>query len=102
LASLDAFGGFTVFWLVGGKPFVMAIAGLQLGFVSNSLQYELTHTPWVGLRYYHLVWPSFMLMVGASVPFAFARERNMARIWRRAIVLFLLGSLRQSISTGKP
>jgi predicted acyltransferase len=102
LVSLDAFRGFTMFWLLGGKPFLMAISGLSLGAFSNFLKYELTHTPWVGLRYYDLIWPSFMLMVGVSIPFSFARERNMARVWRRAIVLFLLGSLRESMSTGTP
>ena len=102
LVSLDAFRGFTMFWLVGGKPFVMAIAGLGLGALSSLLKYELTHTAWEGLRYYDLIWPSFMLMVGVSVPFSFAHERNMARVWRRAIVLFLLGSLRGSMSLGAP
>src|SRR3954454_22433094 len=98
LVSLDAFRGFTMFWLLGGKAFVMAIAGLGLGVFSEFIRYELTHTPWEGLRYYDLIWPSFMLMVGVSVPFSFARERNMARVWRRASVLFLLGSLRTSMS----
>src|SRR5437762_1768921 len=98
LVSLDAFRGFTMFWLLGGKAFVMAIAGLGLGFVSDFIRYQLTHTPWVGLRYYDLIWPNFMLMVGVSVPFSFARERNMARVWKRAAILFLLGSLRASTS----
>ena len=102
LVSLDAFRGFTMFWLLGGKPFVMAIAGLGLGALSSFLKYELTHSPWEGLRYYDLIWPSFMLMVGVSVPFSLARERNMTRVWRRAIILFLLGSLRQSMSAGSP
>jgi predicted acyltransferase len=102
LVSLDAFRGFTMFWLLGGKAFVLSIAGLGLGFVSDFLKYQLTHTPWVGLRYYDLIWPSFMLMVGVSVPFSMARERNMAHVWRRAAVLFLLGSLRTSISLGAP
>jgi predicted acyltransferase len=102
LVSLDAFRGFTMFWLLGGKHFAIAIAGLGLGPLSTFLKYELTHTPWAGLRYYDLIWPSFMLMVGVSVPFSFVRERNMARVWRRAITLFLLGSLRQSMSTGSP
>ena len=38
LVSLDAFRGFTMFWLLGGKAFVMAIAGLGLGVVSDFLQ----------------------------------------------------------------
>lgn len=102
LVSLDAFRGFTMFWLLGGKAFVMAIAGLGLGVASDFIRYQLTHTPWAGLRYYDLIWPSFMLMVGVSVPFSFARERNMKRVWKRAIILFLLGSLRTSTSLGGP
>jgi predicted acyltransferase len=102
LVSLDVFRGFTMFWLLGGKAFVMAIAGLGLGVVSEFIKYELTHTPWAGLRYYDLIWPSFMLMVGVSIPFSMAREKNMRRVWRRAIILFLLGSLRQSTSSGEP
>src|SRR5436309_9610179 len=102
LVSLDAFRGFTMFWLLGGKAFVMALAGLGLGIFSTVVKYQLTHTPWAGLRYYDLIWPSFMLMVGVSVPYSFARGRNMSRVWKRAAVLFLLGSLRESMSTGTP
>lgn len=102
LVSLDAFRGFTMFWLLGGHPFILAIAGLGLGALSTFLRHEFTHTPWVGLRYYDLIWPSFMLMVGISVPFSLARERSMTRVWRRAIILFLLGSLRESMSDGVP
>jgi len=91
-----------MFWLLGGKPFLMALAGLGLGPASDFIRYEWTHTPWAGLRYYDLVWPSFMLMVGVSIPFSFLRGRDMKRVWRRAIVLFLLGSLRESISLGGP
>lgn len=42
-----------------------------------------------------------MLMVGVSVPFSFLRGRDMRRVWMRAIVLFLLGSLRTSLH-GRP
>jgi predicted acyltransferase len=102
LVSLDAFRGFTMFWLMGGKAFILAIAGLGLGVVSDILRYQLIHSSWEGLRYYDLIWPSFMLMVGVSIAFSLRRERNMARVWKRAAVLFLLGSLRESISAGTP
>jgi len=102
LVSLDAFRGFTMFWLLGGKPFLMAVAGLGLGGFSSAVRYEFNHSTWEGMHYYDLVWPCFMLMVGVSIPFSFARERNMARVWRRAIILFLLGSLRESMSDGVP
>ena len=106
LGSLDTFRGFTMFWLMGGKAFVLAIAALVgLDFV----RYQLTHSAWEGVRYYDLVWPSFMLMVGVSIPFSFARRsltqtrgKLMRDAWTRAMVLFLLGSLRESLSAGSP
>lgn len=106
LVSLDALRGFTMFWLMGGKAFVLAVSGLLgLGF----MRYQLTHSAWEGVRYYDLIWPSFMLMVGVSIPFSFARralEQTRGQLlrdaWKRATILFLLGSLRESLSDGVP
>lgn len=106
LVSLDAFRGFTMFWLLGGKALVVALAGVAgLGFVP----YQLSHSEWEGVRYYDLIWPSFMLMVGVAVPFSVSRralQQSRAERWRaawtRAAILFLLGSLRESVSEGVP
>jgi predicted acyltransferase len=95
-----------MFWLMGGKALVLAIvAALALPYV----RYQLTHSDWEGVRYYDLIWPSFMLMVGVSIPFAFAqrtaagsRGQILVGAWKRAIVLFLLGSLRESLHDGVP
>ncbi len=102
LVSLDAFRGFTMFWLMGGKAFVLALGAVAGGPLAAALNYQLEHSDWTGLRYYDLIWPCFMLMVGVSVPFSFARGRDMRRVWKRAAVLFLLGSLRESLATGRP
>lgn len=106
LQSLDAFRGLTMFWLMGGKAFAIALAGLA-GF--EFIGYQLNHSEWEGVRYYDVIWPSFMLMVGVSIPFAFAkRSRTQTRgqqlrdAWWRAAILFLLGSLRESMSDGVP
>ncbi len=106
LESLDAFRGFTMMWLMGGKAFALALGGVAgVEFV----RYQLTHSAWEGVRYYDLIWPSFMLMVGVSIPFSFARRlatRTRGQLlrdaWKRAAILFLLGSLRQSLSDGVP
>jgi predicted acyltransferase len=106
LVSLDAFRGFTMSWLMGGKAFILALAALLgLPFVN----YQLTHSEWEGVRYYDLIWPSFMLMVGVSIPLSFARRSTagtraqlLRDAWRRAAILFLLGSLRASLSEGVP
>jgi predicted acyltransferase len=106
LASLDAFRGFTMAWLLGANAFFLAIAAWT-GF--EPLAYQLRHSAWEGLRYHDLIWPSFMLMVGMAIPFSFARRSRvqsrgemMRDAWKRAAVLFLLGSIRESVGKGVP
>ena len=80
LVSLDAFRGFTMFWIIGGAAVLRALPDLSDDRVSVLLAYEMDHTPWQGLRYYDLIWPCFMLMVGASVAFSYAdRSRRQTR-----------------------
>ena len=111
LASLDAFRGFTMFWIVGGKALLIALGALPAGVVVGAIKYELTHSTWEGLRYYDLIWPSFMLMVGVSIPYSFAKRgtadsdagtESLRSALQRAAVLFLLGSLRTSLSNNTP
>lgn len=107
LVSLDAFRGFTMFWIVGGKDLLGALQQLDQNALLSFLTYQLDHSRWEGLRFYDLIWPSFMLMVGMSIPFSFAkrsltqtRRQILAAAAKRAVILFLLGSLRTSVSSG--
>src|SRR5437763_1606693 len=68
LVSLDTFRGFIMFWIIGGEALAVGLQALKPNFLLNTLVYELNHTPWQGLRFYDCIWPSFMLMVGMSVP----------------------------------
>ena len=109
LASLDAFRGFVMLWIIGGEGLVAGLAALGHNRVVEAFVYELNHTPWQGLRFYDCIWPSFMLMVGVSVPLSFAKRsltqtyhQQLAHAAKRAIVLFLLGSLRESVLIGSP
>jgi predicted acyltransferase len=109
LVSLDVFRGWTMFWIVGGTGLVAGLQQLHPNAVIDGLVYELTHTDWQGLRFYDLIWPSFMLMTGMSLPFSYAKRsltqthrQIFARVVRRVIVLFLLGSLRESIQFNHP
>lgn len=109
LVSLDAFRGWTMFWIVGGGAIVGGLHALHSNVLINGLVYELSHTDWQGLRFYDLIWPSFMLMTGMSLPFSYAKRsltqthhQIFMRVLRRFIVLFLLGSLRESISFQHP
>lgn len=109
LFSLDVFRGWTMFWIVGGTGLVAGLQALTPSPVINGMVYELNHTDWQGLRFYDLIWPSFMLMTGMSLPFSYAKRsltqthyQIFLRVLRRFAVLFLLGSLRESIHFNRP
>ena len=109
LLSLDAFRGFTMFWIVGGGALMLGFQALGHNWLIDLIVHELHHTPWIGLRFYDCIWPSFMLMVGVSVPLAFAKRSltesyslQMKHAIRRAVILFLLGSVRESVSLHSP
>jgi predicted acyltransferase len=77
--------------------------------VIDFITFHLKHTPWQGLRYYDLIWPCFMLMVGMSVPFSYAkrsqtqsRRQMTLHALQRFVILFLLGSLRTSVHLEHP
>ena len=109
LASLDAFRGFVMLWIIGGEGLMAGLAALGHNKIIQAIVYELNHSPWQGLRFYDCIWPSFMLMVGVSVPLSFAKRsltetyhQQLIHAGKRAIVLFLLGSLRESVLVGSP
>jgi predicted acyltransferase len=109
MASLDAFRGFIMFWIVGGTAIIQAIVDLGRNPFSDFLATQFDHSPWEGLRFFDLIWPSFMLMVGISVTFSFAKRsltdshrKLMLHALKRATVLFLLGSVRTSLHYGSP
>jgi predicted acyltransferase len=109
LGSLDAFRGFVMLWIIGGEGLMGGLAALGHNRVIDAVVYELNHSPWQGLRFYDCIWPSFMLMVGVSVPLSFAKrsltqthQEQLVHAAKRALVLFLLGSLRESVLLGSP
>jgi len=109
LVSLDAFRGFIMFWIVGGGGLMAGLQALGHNRAMDLILYQLNHSPWVGLRFYDCIWPSFMLMTGVSISFSFAKRsqtQSYAQMFRHAlkrlIVLFLLGSLRESVFLNAP
>lgn len=109
LVSLDALRGFTMFWIVGGGALISALAHFGHYDFIDFLNLQMDHVPWEGLRFYDCIWPCFMLMVGVSIPFAYAK-RSLTQSYplmlqhaiKRFAILFLLGSLRESVNLGIP
>jgi predicted acyltransferase len=109
LVSLDVFRGFTMFWIVGGSMLMVGLAACGHNLVIDGIVRQLDHSRWFGLHFYDCIWPSFMLMVGVSIPLSLAKRsvtesyaQQLAHAIQRAVVLFLLGSVRESISLGSP
>lgn len=98
-----------MFWIAGGGALMAGLQALRHNAVTDAIVYQLHHTPWQGLRFYDIIWPSFMLMVGISVPFSVgkasltqSKREMLRRALTRAVILFLLGSVRESVAHNHP
>ncbi len=85
--SLDVFRGLTVCLMI-----VVNTAGPGAKAFT-----QLVHAPWFGFTAADAVFPSFLFAVGCSMAFAFSRpiptQEFMAKVLRRAALIFLLGFL---------
>ena len=100
LMSLDAFRGFVMFWIVGGEALAHALAKLDgvQSEVLNTVMIQLKHVSWEGFRFYDLIFPSFVFIVGASVAFSLgklqasgSRRAAVRRVIWRGLLLWLVG-----------
>jgi predicted acyltransferase len=97
--SIDALRGFDMFWIVGGRT-VLKTWWLWLGLpFYPELDRQFQHVKWEGFVFYDLIFPLFLFVVGAVLPFSLAKVRPedrtaaYGRIARRGLLLFALGLL---------
>lgn len=83
LMSLDAYRGFIMLAMVSGG---LGTAKLMGDSNWGWLAHQLEHLPWEGCTFWDLIQPSFMFMVGASMPFAFAKRTERGESWSRQFV----------------
>jgi len=96
LVSIDALRGFDMFWIMGADAFFGSLFQL-IGFTVLARQVE--HSAWNGFTFYDLIFPLFLFIVGASMPFSIGKrlERGDSRkgltlhIVKRTLLLFALG-----------
>lgn len=98
LMSLDALRGFDMFWIIGANAIVYALSRMSQTGPTKFLATQLEHVEWAGFRFYDLIFPLFVFMVGASIVFSLTRliEREgrtgaMKRVIRRGVLLFVVG-----------
>jgi len=108
LLSLDALRGLAMFWLIGGREFVLGVAGFVHPGLFDLLETQLTHRKWHGCVAWDLIMPVFLFAVGAAMPFSLGSRGDWKkppratylRIARRVSLLWLFGILYQQFHHG--
>jgi predicted acyltransferase len=101
LASVDALRGFDMFWIIGADALFYALnkmaGGEGFSFI-RLIATQLDHVAWEGFRFYDLIFPLFVFIVGVSIVFSLSKRTAeqgkaaaTAQIFRRFVVLYLLG-----------
>ena len=99
LLSIDALRGFDMFWIVGGDDLAHALGKWWGPPQGTQLAQQFSHVEWEGFRFYDLIFPLFLFLVGAVLPFSLRKYQTrdhpkslaLARVARRVVLLFLLG-----------
>lgn len=94
--SIDALRGFDMFWIIGGDALAVAILTRLDQPWAERLAEQLKHVAWEGFRFYDLIFPLFLFMVGCVLPYSLNKYRERPRdvylrIARRVAALVLLG-----------
>jgi predicted acyltransferase len=97
--SIDALRGFDMFWIIGGGAIFESLVDVWKHPVTETIRVQLEHVEWRGFHFEDLIFPLFLFLVGAVLPFSISRRaergesslRIHLHVLRRAVVLILLG-----------
>lgn len=99
LLSIDALRGFDMFWIIGGDNLARAIGEWWGTPAGEKFAEQFEHVAWEGFRFYDLIFPLFLFVVGVVLPFSLSkyqrgahpRSAALGRVARRVVLLFVLG-----------
>lgn len=111
LLSLDFFRGFTMFLLIAeftGLFQYLTAPGLK-GTLIHTIGTQFHHHPWNGLRFWDLIQPFFMFIVGVAMPLSYSKRIKRGEAHRdvfkhiaaRSFLLLILGWWLYCIPEGK-
>lgn len=111
LASIDFFRGLTMFLLIGEFTglFGVLVDPQFKGTVIHAIGNQFHHHPWHGLRFWDLIQPFFMYIVGLSMPFSIGKRISrgdtqksiLSHVLKRSFLLIILGWALYCIGPGK-
>jgi len=98
LMSVDALRGFDMFWIIGANGIVYALNRMSQTPPVKFLGEQLEHADWAGFRFYDLIFPLFIFLVGVSLVFSLTktiaragRADALKRVFRRGLLLYVIG-----------
>ena len=99
VVSIDALRGFDMFWIIGGGTVLSRLVEVWDNPVTRTINEQLEHVKWEGFRFEDLIFPLFLFIMGAVLPFSMSRRREKGQssaiihlhILKRSAVLILLG-----------
>jgi predicted acyltransferase len=107
LLSVDTLRGFDMLLIAGGGTFIERLKGKTgLSWV-DAIADQLTHPAWHGFTFYDFIFPLFLFIAGVSMVFSLesglekglSRETLVKKVFKRMIILFLLGIIDKNIPT---
>jgi predicted acyltransferase len=99
VTSVDALRGFDLFWIIGAEAILKSLDHILNSPTTNFISTQLDHVEWTGFRFYDIIMPLFLFIVGVSMPFSYRRRlektSSKAALWphiiKRVILLWILG-----------
>jgi len=93
-----------MFWIIGGYEIVRGLGkSLHNEWLHQYTMPQSEHTPWAGFTAWDLIMPLFLFVVGAAMPFSFAKRlehseskgRIYLHVLYRVVILWALGMIAQ-------
>ncbi|MFO0888520.1 MAG: DUF5009 domain-containing protein [Isosphaeraceae bacterium] len=99
LVSIDALRGFDMLWIIGGDDLARALGQWWGTPAAHRFADQFEHVDWEGFRFYDLIFPLFLFLVGVVIPFSLSKYQSgrhpkahaLGRLARRVAFLYLLG-----------
>lgn len=108
--SIDFFRGLTMFLLIGESTLLYShLESVESSKIVHFFATQLSHHEWNGLRFWDLIQPFFMFIVGVAIPFAVANRKKkgdtdrkiLLHALKRSALLLFLGWAIYCIEPGK-
>jgi len=76
LVSIDALRGFDMFWIIGGDALARALCKWWDTPQAATIGEQFHHVEWEGFRFYDLIFPLFLFVVGTVIPFSLKKYQT--------------------------